>query len=115
MNHSKKNRKFGRVRKVRNALVKSLALSLVTRGKIQTTEAKAKSLRAYVEKMVTQGRTGTVPARRLIIAKIGVAGADKLIKDISPRYAGRAGGYTRITKLPRRLSDGAAQAVIEFV
>ncbi len=115
MRHSNANRKFGRVRKVRNALVKSLARSLVLHGKILTTEAKAKEIRSYVEKMVTQGRTGTVATRRLIIAKIGEDGATKLMSDLAPKYADRAGGYTRITKLPRRLSDGAAQAVIEFV
>ncbi len=115
MNHHNTNRKFGRVRKVRNALLKSLALSLVLHGKITTTDAKARELRPYAEKMVTQGRSDTVTARRLLSAKIGLPGTLKLIKDISPRYAKRAGGYTRITKLPRRKSDGSLMAVIEFV
>ena len=115
MIHHKKKRKFGRVTKVRNALVKSLARSLVVHGKIQTTEAKAKEIRPYVEKMITAGRTGTVAARRLLITKVGTDGAKKIIADLSPKYADRKGGYTRITKLPRRLSDGATQAVIEFV
>ncbi len=95
--------------------MKSLALSLVVHGRIQTTEAKAKSLRSAVEKMVTTGMIGTVASRRLLIARIGTIGAAKIIKDISPKYADRKGGYTRITKLPARLSDGAPQAVIEFV
>lgn len=115
MRHSNANRKFGRETNVRNALMKSLARSLVLHGKIQTTEAKAKELRPYAEKMVSQGRTGTVASRRLLVAKIGEEGAAKIVKEWAPKYAGRAGGYTRITKLPRRLSDGAGQAVIEFV
>lgn len=115
MNHHKTKRKFGRVQKVRNALMKSLARSLVVYGKITTTDAKARELRPYVEKMVTQGRLNTTSARRLLIAKIGEQGAEKLVKTISPKYVGRAGGYTRITKLPARVSDGSLMAVIEFV
>ena len=115
MRHHNKNRKFGRVRKVRNALLKSLALSLVVNGKIKTTDAKARELRPFVEKMVTAGRLGTMASRRNIVSQIGVAGADKIVKTISPKYAGRSGGYTRITKLPARLSDGSLMAVIEFV
>ena len=115
MRHSNVNRKFGRVRKVRNALMKSLARSLVLDGKIKTTDAKARELRPYVEKMVTQGRSGTVATRRLLIAKIGEEGTKKLISDLAPKYATRTGGYTRITKLPGRVSDGSMMAVIEFV
>lgn len=115
MRHSNVNRKFGRVRKVRNALVKSLALSLVVNGKIKTTGAKASSLRPFVEKLVTQGMSDTVTARRLLTSKIGAIGAKKIIADISPKYKDRKGGYTRITKLPARKSDGSAMSVIEFV
>ncbi len=115
MNHHKATRKFGRVRKVRNALLKSLALSLVVHGKIKTTDAKARELRPYVEKMVSQGRTNTVASRRALVSKIGAIGAEKIVKDVSPKYVGRTGGYTRITKLPARLSDGSLMAVIEFV
>ena len=115
MRHSNSNRKFGRVRKVRNALLKSLALSLVVNGKIKTTDAKARELRPYVEKMVTQGQIGTLSSRRLLIGKIGIIGAEKIVKDLSPKYVERKGGYTRITKLPARKSDGSAMAVIEFV
>ncbi len=115
MRHHNANRKFGRVRKVRNALLKSLALALVTNNKIKTTDAKARELRPYVEKMVTQGRKNNLTSMRLLAAKIGPAGAKKIIKEISPKYAERVGGYTRITKLPQRLSDGSKMAVIEFV
>jgi large subunit ribosomal protein L17 len=115
MRHHSATRKFGRVRKVRNALVKSLALSLVLNGKIKTTEAKAKSLRPIVEKMVTTGKIDTIASKRLLISKIGLMGANKIVKDISPKYADRKGGYTRITKLPARKSDGGLMAVIEFI
>ncbi len=115
MRHGNSNRKFGRVRKVRSALVKSLALSLVVKGKIQTTGPKASELRSYVEKMVTQGKKNTVTTRRLLTAKIGKAGADKILADLSPKYMERNGGYTRITKLPNRKSDNSSISVIEFV
>ena len=115
MRHHNSKRKFGRERKVRIGLMKSLALSLVMKGKIKTTDSKARELRPYVEKMVTSGRLGTLASRRNLVAKIGVIGAERIVKDISPKYSGRSGGYTRITKLPQRLSDGASQAVIEFI
>ncbi len=115
MRHAKAHRKFGRVRKVRSGLMKSLALSLLTKGKILTTEAKAKELRPFVEKLVTVGRSETIASRRNLVSSVGSIGAQKIIKDISPKYSDRAGGYTRITKLPQRISDGSPMAVIEFV
>ncbi len=115
MRHHNSKRKFGRVRKVRNALIGSLALSLVLKGKIKTTDAKARALRPFVEKMITRGMSGTVAAQRALAAKIGNVGAKKIVGELSPKYKDRKGGYTRITKLPARLSDNSLQAVIEFV
>ncbi len=115
MNHHKKARKFGRERKVRRGLLKSLALSLIVNGRIKTTEAKAREIRPFVEKLVSQGRVETVAGRRALVSKIGVIGAEKIMKKLGPGYTKRAGGYTRITKLPARLSDGSLMAVIEFV
>lgn len=115
MRHSNSIRKFGRVRKVRVALLNSLALSLVLKGKIRTTDAKAREVRPFVEKLVTTGKLSTVASRRALVSKIGTLGATKIVKDLSPKYKDRAGGYTRITKLPARLSDGSLMAVIEFV
>lgn len=115
MNHHKANRKFGRVKKVRDGLMKSLALSLILKGKIKTTDAKARELRPFVEKMVSSGKLGTIAAKRLLVSRVGSIGANKIFKDISPKYADRKGGYTRITKLPQRVSDGSFMAVIEFV
>lgn len=115
MNHHKTTRKFGRVKKVRDTLLQSLALSLIINERIKTTDAKARELRPMVEKMVTLGRLGTIASRRSLVSKIGVIGAEKIVKDLAPKYKGRSGGYTRITKLPARLSDGSLMAVIEFV
>jgi large subunit ribosomal protein L17 len=115
MRHGNANRKFGRERKTRSALLRSLALSLVVNGKIKTTGAKASEIRSFVEKLVTRGKTETVTTRRLLTGKLGKPGAEKILKDLSPKYKDRKGGYTRITKLPARKSDGSAMSVIEFV
>jgi len=114
MRHHNKNRKFGRVRKQRKALVSSLASSLIKHGKIETTEAKAKELRPYVEKLVTKAKKGDLNSRRLVASKIGPS-TTKLFNDIAPHYTERKGGYTRITKLGVREGDGSKMAKIEFV
>lgn len=96
--------------------MRSLAVSLIVNERIQTTETRAKALRPYVEKLVTKGRTNDLSARRLLVSRLGSEEiAKKLIEDIAPRYAERAGGYTRITKMGIRKGDAAPQAVIEFV
>ncbi len=111
----KAKRKFGREKNQRRALLKSLAYSLALKEKIKTTEEKAKSLRPFMEKLVTLGKKDNQPSRRLLEARVGVSAAKKIASDLSPRYKGRAGGYTRITKIMPRKSDGAKMAVIEFV
>jgi large subunit ribosomal protein L17 len=115
MRHHNANRKFGLKTAQRNALLKSLALNLITREKIQTTEAKAKELRPFVEKLITRSREGSVANRRFLITQVGTHGAKKLIDTIGPKFMDRKGGYTRIIKLPRRVSDGSPMAQIEFV
>lgn len=116
MKHHNSNRKFGRKASTRRALLRSLAVALIQDEKITTTEAKAKELRPYIEKLVTPGRTQSLAARRLIQSRIGSENASKkLIQEIAPRYTDRPGGYTRITKLPARSGDAARMAVIEFV
>lgn len=99
----------------RNALMKSLALSLLINSKITTTEAKAKSLRPFVEKLVTNGKKGGLAAQRLLASRVGKEASSILLKTISPKYKDRKGGFTRIIKLPARKSDGSPMAVIEFV
>jgi len=117
MRHHNKNRKFGRVRKQRTALLRSLARSLILKGKIKTTEAKAKELRPFVEKLISRGKTGTVAARRIVVSRLGgeKLATAKLFDTLAPKYEKRAGGYTRITKIGSRASDSAKEAVIEFV
>ena len=116
MRHHNANRKFGRVKKVRVGLMRSLAVALVEKGKIKTTEAKAKELRPYVEKLVTHGKKNTLAARRVIISKVGSAKvAKKLIEEVGPKYAEKKGGYLRIIKLGQRLKDASPMAYIEFV
>lgn len=116
MRHGNHNRKFGRETGQRQALLNSLAENLIKHGRIETSEAKAKELRPFVEKLITRARVDTLANRRLLISRLGTeARAKKLIADIAPRYKDRQGGYTRIVKLPRRLSDGSPQAIIELV
>lgn len=115
MRHSNANRKFGRTTNQRKALMRSLAYSLSVKGKIKTTEAKAKELRPFIEKLITLGKKETLASRRELVSRVGAIAAKKIATEIAPVYKGRAGGYTRITKMVRRLSDGSPQAVIEFV
>ena len=116
MRHHVKNRKFGRKTDEREAFMRSLARNLIAKEKIKTTEARAKELRPFIEKMVTKGRIGTLASRRGIISTLGTEeGVKKLCDDISPRYKDRNGGYTRIIKLPRRPGDASKMAIIEFV
>ncbi|MDP6387672.1 MAG: 50S ribosomal protein L17 [Candidatus Pacebacteria bacterium] len=116
MRHHNKNRKLGRVKKQRTALLRSLARSLILRNKIKTTEAKAKELRPFVEKLVSKGKVNTLMSRRLVISRLAskVATA-KLFDTLAPKYKERKGGYTRITKLGARKNDSAKEAIIEFV
>ncbi|NTV44261.1 MAG: 50S ribosomal protein L17 [Candidatus Yonathbacteria bacterium] len=116
MKHHDANRKFGRSRDGRRALMKGLAVSLIRDEKITTTEAKAKELRPMIEKLVTRARMSGIVSRRLLVARLGSEqSAEKLVKEIAPRYTDREGGYTRIVKLAPRASDASPMAVIEFV
>jgi large subunit ribosomal protein L17 len=117
MRHGNNVRKFGRDKNQKHALMKGLMLALIAHGKIETTEAKAKELRPAIEKMVTKANVGTLASRRLVISRLYnlTAEASKLIDTIAPKYKGRTGGYTRITKLPRRLGDASKMAIIEFI
>lgn len=116
MRHQNKHRKFGRVRKVRRGLMRSLTEALFLRGRITTTEAKARELRPLAERMVTYGKRDSVASRRLVTSRLGGRKATtEKIFSLAKRYAGRNGGYTRIMKLPRRGSDGAPMAIIELV
>ncbi len=115
MRHGNVNRKFGRETNQRRALLRSLARSLVLKGKMQTSLAKAKEIRPLVEKMVTRGKTGTLASRRMLISQLGdERTASKLIKTAAT-YTDRTGGYLRIVKMGPRKGDAAEMALIEFV
>ncbi|MFZ1019857.1 MAG: 50S ribosomal protein L17 [Minisyncoccia bacterium] len=117
MRHHNTVRKFGRDKTQKRALLNSLALNLIVRGKIKTTEPKAKELRPFVEKLVTRAKIGNLATRRQIAAKLSNRGKEvkKLFEIIAPKYADKNGGYTRVLKLGARKSDGAKMAIIEFI
>lgn len=116
MRHRVAGRKFGRNTSQRKALFRNLAVSLILHERITTTEAKAKSIRPIVEKLVTMSREDTLHHRRLIMARLNDERAtDKLFDVIGPRFDGQNGGYTRIYKLGPRRGDAAPMAMIEFV
>lgn len=117
MRHHNKNRKFGRKKNVRAALMKGLALSLINHGRIKTTEAKAKELRPFIEKLVTRAKSSDLASRRITISRLMNRAPEtkKLFEEIAPKFKDVSGGYTRILKLPPRISDGAKMALIEFV
>jgi large subunit ribosomal protein L17 len=112
----KKGPRFGGSPSHQRKILANLAASLIVEERVTTTVSKAKALRPYVEKMVTKARRGDLHSRRLILRKIEATDVvTKLFDDVAPRYAGREGGYTRITKLGPRRGDGAELAIIEFV
>lgn len=116
MRHRHKHKILGRTRSSRRGLLRGLAISLIAYGRVTTTEAKAKTLRPFIERLITQGRTASLSNRRRLLAALGnESAAKKILTSISPRYAKRAGGYTRIIRLDRRVGDAAQRAIIEFV
>jgi large subunit ribosomal protein L17 len=116
MRHGNKQNALGRTSEHREALLRNLATSLFRHGRIETTTAKAKELRPFAEKLITLAKRGDLHARRQ-------AGADiqdkevlhSLFAEIGPRFAERAGGYTRILKMGFRQGDGAETSLIELV
>jgi large subunit ribosomal protein L17 len=84
-------------------------------GRIKTTEAKAKELRPFVEKLITRAKSDTVAARRLAVTRLGTKKRAEQLFKVAPAYKERAGGYTRIVKLPRRKLDASPMAYIELV
>ena len=130
MRHRKAFRKFSRTSSHRRAMFSNLAMALVENGRIRTTDAKAKELRRVVERLVTDGKSGTLAARRRVYAQLGGSGKHRrdgrepsrvarcvgvLFGDLAERMKERPGGYTRVLKLGPRRGDNAAMALIEFV
>jgi large subunit ribosomal protein L17 len=116
MRHKVGHRKLQRTSAHRAALLRNMAAALIKHEQITTTTAKARELRPYVEKLITLGKHGGLSNRRLAHARLlDDTQLVKLFDELAPRYAGRAGGYTRIIKAGYRASDAAPIAVIELV
>ena len=116
MRHGMKARKLGRDSSHRKAMYANLACSLIEHGRIKTTEAKAKAVKPYAEKMITLGRRGDLHARRQALAELRTQEiVHKLFADIAPRMADRPGGYTRIIKIGHRPGDAAEMVYLELV
>ena len=119
MRHQKQGRKLNRTASHRKSLMMNMASSLVLHKRIKTTDAKAKELRGYIERLVTYAKKDSVHGRRLIQQKLpgsqGKKIANVLIHEIAPEFNDRNGGYTRITKLGNRKNDNAPVSLIEFV
>ena len=115
MRHYKQTRKFNRPAVQRKAMINNMARSLILHEQILTTEAKAKDVRPVVERLITYGKRGQLADIRRLTARVGEKARRKTIDDLAVRYQERAGGYTRIVKVPPRKSDAARMAYIELV
>ncbi len=125
MRHRVAGKKLSRDYDHRRALRRNLMIALIQNGKIKTTEAKADLIRAEIEKLVTKAKQGLahpdpargVHARRIVLARLG-NNRDAMLKlfdELAPRFAGRAGGYTRTYKLGPRKGDAASMVQLEFL
>ena len=109
-------RKLGKTSEQRRALLRQLVTDLLANGKIETTFYRAKEVQPVVEKMITLGKKGGLANYRRALAFITKEDvANKLFKEIAPKYAERNGGYTRVTRTGARRGDAAEMAVIELV
>ena len=116
MRHGKKFNHLGRTASHRAALLSNMASSLILHKRIQTTVAKAKELRKYVEPMITKSKTDSTNNRRVVFSYLQNKDAIKeLFSIVSEKVANRPGGYTRIIKLGNRLGDNAEMCFIELV
>lgn len=109
-----KQRKFGREAGQRAVLYRALSTALIEHGKIKTTQAKAKSLSGYIDKLITLAKKQTLAARRLLLAQVGEKAVKKLMAEVAPSMSSRNGGYTKTMKLGQRRSDSAPMVIIEF-
>jgi large subunit ribosomal protein L17 len=114
--HARTGKKLGRDASHRRALYANLACSLIEHGRIRTTEAKAKAVKPYAEKMITLGRRGDLHARRQVLSELrSQEVVHQLFADVAPRMADRPGGYTRIVKIGPRQGDAADMVYLELV
>lgn len=116
MRHGKKHNHLSRKTAHRKSMLANMACSLIEHKRINTTVAKAKALRTFVEPLVTKSKTDTTHNRRIVFSKLRDKYAvSELFREVAPKVATRPGGYTRIIKLGHRLGDAAEMAMIELV
>ncbi|MFL5930217.1 MAG: 50S ribosomal protein L17 [Gaiellaceae bacterium] len=116
MRHARAGKKLGRDSSHRRALYANLASALIQHGRIETTEAKAKAVRPYAEKLIGLGKRGDLHSRRLALAELRSNDiVHHLFLNVAPRFAERDGGYTRIVKMGPRQGDAAPMALLELV
>ncbi|CAG0949512.1 MAG: 50S ribosomal protein L17 [Bacteroidetes bacterium] len=116
MRHGKKVNHLGRTSPHRKAMLSNMAASLIRHKRINTTLAKAKELRKYVEPLITKSKDDSTHSRRTVFAYLRDKEAvSELFRDVAPKVASRPGGYTRIIKLGNRLGDNADMCLIELV
>lgn len=109
-------RKLGRPTASRMAMLRAMVTFLLEKGRIETTETRAKEVRSMAEKMITIAKEPTLANKRRVYAFVTKeAVAKKLFDEIAPKYADRNGGYTRVTRLGPRKGDAAEMAIIELV
>jgi len=111
----KKGRKFHREKDQRKAFLKSLATALILNERIETTEARAKELKSFIEDLVTKAKKDDLSSKKIIYSILNKKVGQKLIYEIAPFFKDRKGGYTRILKLGPRQRDSSKMALIEFV
>jgi large subunit ribosomal protein L17 len=116
MRHGKKFNHLSRTAPHRKAMLANMASSLILHKRINTTLAKAKALRVYVEPLLTKSKDDTTHSRRTVFAYLkDKTAVSELFRDVSVKIADRPGGYTRIIKMENRLGDNAEMAMIELV
>jgi large subunit ribosomal protein L17 len=117
MRHGKQRHKLSRDSSHRRALLRNLSRDLIEHERIKTSQAKAKAVKPEVEKLITLAKRGDLHARRRALAELGQDRflVHKLFEEVAPRYAERAGGYTRIVKLGPRASDSTEMVFLELV
>ncbi|APG61189.1 50S ribosomal protein L17 [Christiangramia salexigens] len=116
MRHGKKSNHLGRKTAHRKAMLANMACSLIEHKRINTTVAKAKALKVFVEPLVTKSKEDTTHNRRIVFSKLRSKEAvSELFREVAPKVGDRPGGYTRVIKLGSRLGDAAEMALVELV
>jgi len=116
MRHGKKINHLGRKTAHRKSMLANMACSLIENKRINTTTAKAKALKQFVEPLITKSKSDTTQNRRIVFARLRQKEAvAELFRDVSAKIADRPGGYTRVIRLGNRLGDNADMALIELV